>query len=197
MLRFNYEMPSDGCLYIYTRIGGANNARVSVAGSTLLDIDIERPYIFRAGSFERGKLVSIEVDSETKSGSALILATFFNHELFDQGFAMLADETLKLNYFSETRITGQITVLEDGLLYTSIPQTGAWRAFVNGSEIETVMINGAMTAVWLSAGEHIVEFRYHNNYLIAGVIISVAAFVIFLALIALDLLSRKKRSPVL
>ena len=184
--RWNYEMPADGGLYIFARIDGTNYVRASTAGSALRNIDIRSPYIFRAGSFEQGQLISITADSEARSGLARVFVGFLNHELLDQGFAMLADETLVLSYFSETRITGRITVLEDGLLYTSIPHAGVWRAFVNGSEVDIVTIGGAMAAVWLSAGEHTVEFRYHNNHLIAGVIISVIAFIIFLALIASD-----------
>jgi len=149
------------------------------------------PHIFRAGSFKQGELISIEADSEARFGRALVFVGFLNHKLFEQGFALLADEALKLTYFTDTRIVGQITVLEDGLLYTSIPHAGVWRAFVNGSETEIVTIGGAMTAVWLSAGEHTVEFRYHNDHLIVGVIISMIAFAIFLTLIALDLLKRR------
>jgi uncharacterized membrane protein YfhO len=93
----------------------------------------------------------------------------------------LADETLELTEFSDTKITGHITVLEDGLLYTSVPHAGLWRAFVDGAEVEIITVDGAMAALSLEIGEHTVEFRYHNKALIAGSIISIAAALVFLA----------------
>jgi len=54
---------------------------------------------------------------------------------------------------------------------------------MTGSEAEIVTIDGAMAALWLEAGEHIVEFRYHNRAFILGSIISVTAALVFLAII--------------
>jgi len=184
MFRFNYEMPESGCLYVFTRISDTNDVRVSVDRTTLREFDVRRPYIFRAGSFEAGTLVSIEADSDTAHGSIQIWVALFDHALFEQGFDILAAEALQLNYFSDTRIVGEISVSEGGLLYTSIPNDGNWSAYVNGVEVNIITIGGAMVGIWLEPGEHIVEFRYHNRYLVAGVGISGVAFLIFATLIA-------------
>ncbi|MBQ7099945.1 MAG: YfhO family protein, partial [Oscillospiraceae bacterium] len=50
----------------------------------------------------------------------------------------------------------------EGLLYTSIPQDGGWHAFVDGQEVEPVLVGDVMVAVPLTAGSHEVEFVYRN-----------------------------------
>jgi len=180
---FDYKMPANGCLYVYVWVEGADNAKVALNSSLVHDFAIIRPYIYFAGNFKQGDLVSIAALSAAESGEAWVYAAIIDQELFEQGFALLADETLELVQFSDTKITGRITVLEDGLLYTSIPHAGLWKAFVDGNQVEIITVDGAMTAVWLEAGEHIVEFSYHNKALIAGIIISVTAVLVFLAII--------------
>ena len=65
---------------------------------------------------------------------------------------------------------------------------------MDGNETEIVTIDGAMAGVWLGAGEHRVEFRYHNAYLIAGIAVSCMSVALFLALIWMD---RSKRFKVI
>ena len=193
--RWNFEMPADVSLYAFARISGTNYARVLSDYSHLRGVDIRRPYIFRMGGFQEGQIVSIEADSTTRSGTADIFVAIFNEDLFQRGFELLAAETLQLTEFSDTRITGQITVLNDGLLYTSIPHAGNWRAFVNDQETEIVTIDGAMAAVRLEAGEHTVEFRHHNSSLNVGIIISLVSLVVFFASFTVEnsLKQRKKK----
>jgi uncharacterized membrane protein YfhO len=180
---FDYEMPLDGCLYLYVWVEGAGEARIALENQALHDIVIYNPYIYYAGSFRAGDLVSVAAQSETHSGEIWIYAAVIDQTLFKQGFAMLADEVLELTEFTDTKINGNITVLEDGLLYTSIPHAGLWRAFVDGNEAEITTIDGAMAALNLSAGYHTIEFRYHNSSLITGIIISVIAVLLFMVLI--------------
>lgn len=190
--RWNYEAPVDGNLFVYCKIDGARNAKVLLSNKSLRDIETDRPYIFTAGKFSQGNIVSITAESSSASGSALIYAAYLNRELFDRGYALLADETLKLDKFSETEISGQVNVLKDGLLYTSIPHGNYWKAYVDGSEAEIVTINGAMAALRLNEGKHSVEFRYHNSSLTAGVIISLISLLLFLTLIMLNKFKRWK-----
>jgi uncharacterized membrane protein YfhO len=181
-LFFDYIMPTNGYLYAYAWVEGASQAKTFLYDPLLHDFDIEKPYIYRVGSFKQGDLVSLAALPKVESGEAWVYAAVLDQALFDQGFALLADETLELTEFTDTKITGCITVKEDGLLYTSIPHAGLWRAFVDGSQAEIITIDGAMAALWLDAGDYTVEFRYHNSALMAGVIISIiAAVLMFLA----------------
>ena len=194
-MAYSIDMPTAGYLYVYASISGANSVWVSFGDVTVLDTEIKHPHIFGAGAYEQGDLITVETELDIASGYTRIHAAVLDAELFEEGFALLADETLELLEFSDTRISGKITAKRDGLLYTSIPHSGVWKAFVDGSEVEAVLIDGAMVAVWLSEGEHTVEFRYHNNYLIAGSIISLLSLGAFVVLVVIK--QRSKRPNLL
>ena len=89
---------------------------------------------------------------------------------------------MEILQFENTYVKGKVTVAQDGLLYTSIPQDGHWVVYVDGEKAESTLVGGAMVAVSLPEGEHIVEFRYKNPSFTWGVVISLTGAVIFAAL---------------
>lgn len=189
-----YKMPINGYLYIYCRVGNSQYIGVYVDGSRRWRSTTRQgrnPFLFNAGYFSQGEIVSVRVEATSARGTASIHVGFMDEQLFDQGFNLLSSETLTLIQFTDTRIKGNITVSEARLLYTSLPHNGLWRAFVNGSPVEIVTIGGAMAGVWLEPGEHIVEFRFRNRYFNIGVIISLLSLLIFLALILYDKVKSK------
>ena len=182
---WNYEMPFDSMLYAFfetdVRKDKKNDDRISVSvnGSFLRGMEVLRktPCIATVGSFSKGDIISF-----TPERSSLVIAGCFNSALFDQGYALLADEPLNLTEFSETKVRGTVTALRDGILYTSIPGLN-WNVYVDGVKSELLLIDNSMAAVRLSAGTHDVEFRYVNKSLIAGIIISLISLVLFLTLV--------------
>ncbi|MCL1989591.1 MAG: YfhO family protein [Defluviitaleaceae bacterium] len=183
MFRFNYEVPVDGPLYVYASFPDTTHARVEVDGRYLHTVEIRRPYIFSAGTFQQGQLVSIEADSSAASGTGTIFVSTFDQERFRQGFEQLSAETLTLIHFSDDRVRGSITVEEPRILYTSLPYAGNWRVLVNGFEEEIITIGGAMAGVRLTAGTHIVEFRYHNQSVNLGMMISTVSLAAYVGLL--------------
>jgi len=102
-LVWNYKMPVDGMLYVYNNIDYVHTALVfknrkglRIIYHSLLD-DTFNPHIFSAGRFTQGDEVSIMCGPvESEEGNAVIYAAYINQNLFDQGYALLADETLNL-----------------------------------------------------------------------------------------------------
>ena len=190
--RFNYEMPVTGLMYTYMQVPHNTDIwswRVTTNRNTLHNIDMRRPYIFFAGGFEAGELVSFEADSSMASGSMRIFVGILNEALFEEGFHILNAQTLELTHFSDMRVTGTVTATQPGLLYTSIPHGNNWRVFVNGTREDIVDIGGALAGVMLPAGTHTVEFRFHNRSFNLGLAITLVSLAILAALIWLD---RKK-----
>jgi hypothetical protein len=80
-------------------------------------------------------------------------AAVLDPEIFRQGYDVLKKSTLKLTRFESTRLEGVITCDRNGLLYTSIPQNGNWKAMVDGREVETKLVGDCMMALELSEGK--------------------------------------------
>jgi len=183
-----YEMPSDGMLYAYCKSYNKNlTVPVFVNGTFLHNLYIlgGEPYLSSEGNFAQGDIVSFTVESDT-----WIQAAYLNSNLFERGYALLADETWNLTTFTDTRVSGHVTALKDGVLYTSIPGKN-WNVFVDGIKSEIVLIDNAMAAVRLKAGVHTVEFRYFNKSLTAGIIVSLASLAVFAALVLRDTFKRR------
>ena len=93
---------------------------------------------------------------------------------------------LDLTEFSSTYIAGTITCDRDGLLYTSIPQTGNWYATVDGQPVETQIIGGAMAGLYLTEGTHTVTFTYRNTALTLGAVLTTISAYLFLITISIS-----------
>ena len=50
----------------------------------------------------------------------------------------------------------------DGLMYTSIPQDGNWKVYVDGKLAKPALVGDVMISVPLTEGEHHIEFIYRN-----------------------------------
>ncbi|MBQ8881473.1 MAG: YfhO family protein [Oscillospiraceae bacterium] len=108
-----------------------------------------------------------------ESGTAKLSAAILDEEVFRQQYNKLAESTLDISHFSNTKIKGTVDCKQEGLLYTSIPQNGNWTALVDGRAAETVTIGNAMVGVVLPAGQHTVQFVYKNKAFTAGMVVSI------------------------
>jgi uncharacterized membrane protein YfhO len=146
-------------------------------------------YIFTIGNITQSDTVNFSLEMENKASMSV---GFINSELFEQGYAKLSSQILQLTEFTNTKVKGKITALEDGLLYTSIPADKNWSAYVDGVKREIVKIDNAMIAVSLNEGYHEIEFRYFNTSLLVGGIVSIVSLAVFILLAVLE--TRKRRS---
>ena len=128
---------------------------------------------------EPGDVVDIVLDcGSNETGTAKITAAILNDATFREGYERLAASPLALTEFKNARLEGQISCEHDGVLYTSIPQNGNWHAYVDGEEVETVMIGNAMVGLLLTAGEHTIEFVYRNNSFMIGLAVSIVCLLV-------------------
>lgn len=194
-LKWNYEMPEDGVLYVYAKIDNTENILVSNdQNGSQHWYNIKRPYIFSAGKYNKGDIVSFFSNTTTGySGNADIYVCVLNQDVFDRGYELLNDEKLEITNLTATQVDGTITAKKDGLMYTSIPYEEGWTAYVDGVETEIIPIANAMCAVPLSQGEHQVTFKYSPNGFIPGVLLGVAALALFILIIAMEQVYKKKR----
>jgi len=205
ILKWNYQFPFNGMVYAYCRyddIVFRNHYR-----TYLFEIDLNKseatpinikwnildnaPCIIPVGNITQSDNITFSIEINNKDNKALIAVGLLNSELFEQGYAKLASQVLQLTEFTNTKVKGKITALDDGLLYTSIPSDRNWSAYVDGVKREIVKIDNAMIAVSLSKGYHEIEFRYFNASFLAGCIVSLVSLAVFIALAVLEMRKRK------
>jgi uncharacterized membrane protein YfhO len=79
---------------------------------------------------------------------------------------------------------------EAGYLLTPIPYEDGWSVKVDGEEAKAVTADYGFFAVWLEAGEHVVEYSYEQPYLKEGAILSAVSA---MACAAIIIFQRRKK----
>lgn len=103
-----------------------------------------------------------------------IKAALMDDAIFQQGYDILKASTLELTEFKSTHVTGTVNCNRNGLLYTSVPQTGSnWVAYVDGKQADITLVGNCMIGIELTKGQHTVELRYQNKAFATGMTVSV------------------------
>jgi hypothetical protein len=75
--------------------------------------------------------------------------------------------------YAADRIVVQTSTTASGLLVLSEMYYPAWQAYVDGQRVRLYLADGALRAVPVPAGEHVVELRFESTTLAVGIAISV------------------------
>ena len=190
-----YPVEQEG-LYIATTkrpIRDCNKVTVYCNDKKLFKIDIKARSLFCVGSFRPGDTLKFEYDIPADKDGALSLdVARQNDEVFDEGFALLADEPFELTELKDGYVKGHIRVLEKGLFYASIPYEPGWSVLVDGAPVEiaggydpqskAVKLTDAVISFPLEAGTHEIEMKYSAPGLLAGALISLISLTGFVVL---------------
>ena len=162
-VNYQYTVTMDGFMCIDLDLSERNDFTVWLNGTELYSENYSLPQMLAVSQVRVGDTVDVALacDANT-SGSMQISAAILDEAAFMKGYEVLSQSTLELTEFSTTALDGTIQCNRDGLLYTSIPQNGNWHVYVDGQEVETVLIGEAMTGVYLEEGYHEISFRYRN-----------------------------------
>lgn len=74
-------------------------------------------------------------------------------------------------------LAGDITLESDNILFIAIPNDDGWKVRVDGSDVETVSVNGGFMGICLEEGYHTIEMSYVTPGLKAGILLSACGFI--------------------
>jgi uncharacterized membrane protein YfhO len=193
-LKYNYLVPDNQMIYAYTDISaGKSNCLTLEEGVQLHSYNIKKqPYIFPVGQFEEGTTVTLKMPIETDdcNGNATVYLYTINEDVLKQAYEYYSQSKLNVTSYKDTKVNATINAQSDGLLYTSIPYESGWTVKVDGEEVETYAAGKAMLSIYLTAGEHTIEYSYIPAGFVMGMVISVTSILI---LVALYIIERKRR----
>ncbi len=193
----NYVLEETQNVYVYVDSESVANDTITIRanGEFVSDQNIDEEYIFDAGVWKEGTVisVSIPIKDENASGYVDCFVTGLNMDKFKQAYNILNSSAMNVKEFKESDITGDINAQNDCVVYTSIPYDESWNIYVDGQELSSesiVKLGNSLLAFKLSKGQHTVELKYKAQGLTAGIIVSV---VTALSLIAFAVISNKKK----
>ena len=172
-INYQYQVTMDGFMCVDLDLSERNDFTLWLNGNELYSENYSLPQMLAVSQVKVGDVVDVALSCDAyESGNMQISAAILDETAFRKGYEVLNRSVLELTDFTTTRLTGKIQCDRDGLLYTSIPQNGNWRVYVDGKAAETVLVGEAMTAVYLEEGYHEVIFRYRNPAFTIGCLIS-------------------------
>ena len=192
---FSFTADRDGfaCINL-ANLSNRNSYSVSLNGRTLYHETYSLPQMLAVSEVKEGDVIRIHFDCKAdERGTLSAMAAVLDNDLFWQAYENLNASTLQLTTFTSTFVEGTIICNRDGLLYTSIPQNGNWKAYVDGVEAEITLIGDCMIGIQLSEGVHTVSFRYENQSFALGWKISLGCAVLFAAIAVVVYRSRAKK----
>ncbi len=126
-------------------------------------------------------------------------------ELPDELFEDTSDEAFvsdcinrnrEASYYFEPTDTGfisKIKLSKENLVFYSVGYDEAFKAYVDGNEVEIEKVFDGLCAVRVSEGDHTVEFKYSVKGLSAGTIISTVCTVLFAAYIVFTVFLKNQK----
>ena len=191
----NYTFTADreGFLCLDFDVTNRNSYTVYHNGVQLYSETLSLAQMIAACEVIPGDTIEVKLTcKQNEQGRMTVRAGILDDVLFRQGVERLRASTLQITQFDSTTIKGTIDCNRDGLLYTSIPQDGGWHAYVDGEEVEPILVCDVMASLPITQGAHTVEFCYHNDAFQLGWKISAICLLLFALTAPLYYRTRKK-----
>ena len=184
---YRYTVTAAGFMCIDLNMPARNSFNVYLNGQHLYSESISLPQMLAVSDVVPGDVVEVRVTCKANENNNMTArAAILNNEVFQKGYDVLNASTLELTSFSNTNVEGTISCNRDGLLYTSIPYDGNWKATVDGKDAPIHLVGGVMVGLQLTEGDHEIVFTYENKAFDLGLTVSLVCLVAFLGLIYWD-----------
>lgn len=187
-------------LYIHYDGSQVENAVIMVGDEEIVS-DSLSSRIYPVGEVHAGDTVEVRMqlkDDGTNSGVVRITAATLNEDVFDTITKRMEEEQFHTTSYTSNSITGTVDAKKDSMLFFSIPSDPGWEVTMDGEKVETTTIGESFLALEVEKGHHEIEMTYTPPGFVNGLIISIAAIVVFLILciisqIEVDFLKGRKR----
>lgn len=179
---------SPGTENLYLYVNSDNVEQISISSDSYNNTqNVDREYILDIGRHKKGEVISVDITiSSGDSGYIDFYAYGFNEAEFQRGYERLKADSLQVESFTDTKISGTVNLSESGILYTSIPYDEGWTVTVDGKEIDKkdlLAIGDALLAIRIDGGSHTIELSYTPKGMFIGIGISVFALAVVILLL--------------
>lgn len=186
-ITYTVDIKNTGELYGYISSKYNNKIDILVDGKSIIDITDQNDYrynILDLGYYKRGDKLEFKVvllESQIKFND-IMFYTLDLTKFKNQIEKLSNNEVLNITDYKIDYIKGNINVVDNKLLYTSIPYDRGWSIKVDGKEIEPVKIFDSLIGIELSEGNHTIEFKYIPRGLYVGAGVSIVSIILVILL---------------
>ena len=196
---FNFEAAQDGDIYMHipgclfadaidmckvyvndVKLDGNVNAADYFTNETWTSVNI--------GTFAKGDQVTVRLEF---SGGKLYLSMespyyfyYIDYAKLNTAFDQLMESSMYIEEYGNDYVKGWIDLPRgQELIFTTIPYDEGWKVYIDGEQVETVMVLDSLLAIPATEGGHEIEFVYRPDCAVYGGIISVIGILAFALLV--------------
>ena len=193
------EITEDTHLFIYvtTSLDSINVTTTSPDGNTASKnySSMTHKHILDLGELLSGSTVTVN-SSDSDVNLIQLYAYSFDSSVFTETYDKLAESPMELTSFSDTKLKGNVTASEDGMLYTSIPYDKGWTVYVDGKKVTTHAFKNALLSIYLTEGYHEIEFEYTPLGYNQGLLLTTLSIVVFILIIITDISKKRRKKQI-
>ena len=179
-ITYTYNITQEGFLCLDLNLPKKNSYNVYLNGLKLFNETYSIPQSIAVSDVHPGDVIEIKLTCKANESSNMnIKVGILDETVFREAYDVLAASVWDPDEFSSTKVSGSISCNRDGLLYTSVPQNGNWKAYVDGKEADIILVGDCMISIPMTAGDHTITLSYHNAAFSLGWKISLVCVIIF------------------
>ncbi len=195
IVNFSFEAEESSEYSIYINENYYLKLLIDVDGIRKVDRFIDTDSVYNLGFIDKGSRVNISIISSQKlfdkygvmnanyptDALYLGLRVFVpNEEVINEFVTELDDNQMKITTFSPDRISGNVYLDKNQVLFTTIPYDKGWHLYDNGEEVKTERYAGAFLGADIGEGQHELEFVYVPRGFYLGIAVTVVSWMIFI-----------------
>jgi uncharacterized membrane protein YfhO len=128
------------------------------------------------------------------AGDSIPAPNAYSFQVLANDASKLRKDTLVIDHFEEAHIKGHLNVSQKGIFYLSIPIDRGWSLKIDGKETPFIPVFGGLMGAQVETGQHQIDLEYTQPYLKQAVLVSLFFGLIFLGVIAFELISKRKKT---
>lgn len=169
-----------GHYYAYTANTRIDTIMLNYEEETKSFSQIKKKYILDLGYHSAGDILSLS----SENGESLNLIAYkVDESVLAEFIGRLRQQTMVVDGYDETSLTGHIDVENAGQLVLSIAYEPGWTLYVDGAPTDMDLFEDTFISVYLEEGSHTIELKYFPDGLIPGAIVSLISLLLFAGLV--------------
>lgn len=183
-----YTIPYDMDLYVSCRGSNVYKIALLIDGNEVA-FDRYQGQIFHIGNVKAGQLVDIQFilnEGEDLSGDLYCYPMEFVEDQFLSFYNVLANQSMEVTKYSDSKIEGNITAVKDGVFMTSIPYDEGWTIYANDEKLDTYPVVDGFLGTSLPKGDYKIKMVYRCPGLLKGLVTTIFGVLIFFVICRIE-----------
>lgn len=193
---FHYKAFRDGDFVIQPDIDKVGYYEVKVNGESRFKSQ-RNACIFALGELNSGDEVTLRVKLEEPGAYyGAVHGAYVDMPVVEAIYEVLSKEQLVVTDFSESAVSGKISLSETSKVLITIPEAKGWSLKVDGVDYEPELFMNLFYVLNLQAGEHSIKMNYITPGFFNGLYITLTGIAIYIiaTIVTVIINARKKKS---